>query len=159
MGSRDSFASIPSLCCSLVDLSRVLQELDGQHSLICSTPSLRCSVFDLSRVLQELDGQDPVHKEFWEALMVIAEVELQEAVKQDELDWARLRGEPKPAKYAIKESGLHEAVDSDVQMMLAGTTPSSCISLGYTMNACCYCYILACMDAQSRVLLTSLASD
>lgn len=52
--------------------------------------------------------------------MVIAEVELQEAVKQDELDWARLRGEPIPAKYTIKEAGLHEAIDSDVQMMLAG---------------------------------------
>lgn len=73
--------------------------------------------------MQELDSQDPMHKEFWEALMVIAEVELQEAVKQDELDWARLRGEPIPAKYTVKEAGLHEAVDSDVQMMLAGATP------------------------------------
>ena len=72
--------------------------------------------------IQELDSQDPMHKEFWDALMVIAEVELQEAVKQDELDWARLRGEPIPAKYAVKEAGLHEAVDSDVQMMLAGGT-------------------------------------
>lgn len=54
-------------------------------------------------------------------MMVIAEVELQEAMKQDELDWARLRGEPIPAKYAVKEAGLHTAVDSDVQMMLAGT--------------------------------------
>ncbi len=61
-----------------------------------------------------------MHKEFWDAMMVIAEVEVQEAVKQDELDWARLRGEPIPAKYTIKEAGLHEAVDSDVQMMLAG---------------------------------------
>lgn len=70
--------------------------------------------------MQELDSQDPMHKEFWDALMVIAEVELQEAVKQDELDWARLRGEAIPAKYTVKEAGLHEAVDSDVQMMLAG---------------------------------------
>ncbi|KAL3159310.1 hypothetical protein ABBQ32_011264 [Trebouxia sp. C0010 RCD-2024] len=72
--------------------------------------------------MQELDSQDPVHKEFWDALLVIAEVELQEAVKQDELDWARLRGEAIPAKYTVKEAGLHEAVDSDVQMMLAGKT-------------------------------------
>ena len=68
-----------------------------------------------------------MHKEFWDALMVIAEVELQEAVKQDELDWARLRGEPIPAKYAVKEAGLHEAVDSDVQMMLAGGTSRPCL--------------------------------
>ncbi len=74
----------------------------------------------VSHVLQELDSQDPVHKQFWDAMMVIAEVELQEALKQDELDWARLRGEPIPAKYTIKEAGLHESVDSDVQMMLAG---------------------------------------
>ena len=60
-------------------------------------------------------------------MMVIAEVELQEAVKQDELDWARLRGEPIPAKYAIKEAGLHEAVDSDVQMMLAGWCIVECV--------------------------------
>ena len=73
--------------------------------------------------MQELDSQDRVHKEFWEALMLIAEIELQEAVKQDELDWARLRGEPIPAKYTIKEAGLHEAIDSDVQMMLAGDHP------------------------------------
>ena len=71
-------------------------------------------------VVQELDSQDPVHKQFWDAMMVIAEVELQEALKQDELDWARLKGEPIPAKYTIKEAGLHESVDSDVQMMLAG---------------------------------------
>ena len=74
----------------------------------------------VSYVVQELDSQDPVHKQFWDAMMVIAEVELQEALKQDELDWARLRGEPVPAKYTIKEAGLHEYVDSDVQMMLAG---------------------------------------
>ena len=78
-------------------------------------------IFKLYVVTQELDSQDPVHKEFWGAMMVIAEVELQEAVKQDEVDWARLRGEPLPAKYTIKEPGLHESVDSDVQMMLAGT--------------------------------------
>ena len=75
---------------------------------------------DQKSLSQELDSQDPMHKEFWDALMVIAEVELQEAVKQDELDWARLRGEAIPAKYSVKEAGLHEAVDSDVQMMLAG---------------------------------------
>ncbi|DBA94110.1 hypothetical protein WJX77_004695 [Trebouxia sp. C0004] len=85
-----------------------LQEVQELHAAILS--------------MQELDSQDPVHKQFWDAMMVIAEVELQEALKQDELDWARLRGEPVPAKYTIKEAGLHESVDSDVQMMLAGKT-------------------------------------
>ena len=94
------------------------------------SPSLPPAPHDVAALLcmnalcyvQELDSQDPMHKEFWDALMVIAEVELQEAVKQDELDWARLRGESIPAKYTVKEAGLHEAVDSDVQMMLAGGT-------------------------------------
>jgi len=85
-----------------------------EHSLDSRMPQV------VSYVFQELDSQDPVHKQFWDAMMVIAEVELQEALKQDELDWARLRGEPVPAKYTIKEAGLHESVDSDVQMMLAG---------------------------------------
>lgn len=84
--------------------------------------------------MQELDSQDPMHKEFWDALMVIAEVELQEAVKQDELDWARLRGEPIPPKYTVKEAGLHEAVDSDVQMMLAG---------GWVVQVDCHVYVSA----------------
>ena len=93
--------------------------------------------------VQELDGQDPMHKEFWEALTVIAEVELQEAVKQDELDWARLRGEPIPAKYTVKEAGLHEAVDSDVQMMLAGGTPEPWF-IPPTCVECTFCCLAEC---------------
>ena len=87
-----------------------------------------------------------MHKEFWDALMVIAEVELQEAVKQDELDWARLRGEPIPAKYTVKEAGLHEAVDADVQMMLAGGTSWPCL----TPPACVEC-MLRCLVEQCAV--------
>lgn len=83
-----------------------------------------------------------MHKEFWDALLVIAEVELQEAVKQDELDWARLRGEAIPAKYTVKEAGLHEAVDSDVQMMLAGGWIVQLIVLHF----CCLAHALQAQD-------------
>ena len=104
-------------------VSHVLQELDSQdpvHKQFWDALTVTAMPHIVSHVFQELDSQDPVHKQFWDAMMVIAEVELQEALKQDELDWARLRGEPIPAKYTIKEAGLHESVDSDVQMMLAG---------------------------------------
>lgn len=67
-----------------------------------------------------MDTHQPTHVEFWEALRVIGDLELEEAVKQDELDWARLRGEPIPEKYNVREAGLHGAIDSDVQGMLAG---------------------------------------
>lgn len=32
----------------------------------------------------------------------------------------RLRGEPVPAKYAVREAGWHESIDTEVQVMLAG---------------------------------------
>ncbi len=93
----------------------------------------------VSHVVQELDSQDPVHKQFWDAMMVIAEVELQEALKQDELDWARLRGEPIPAKYTIKEAGLHESIDSDVQMMLAGRCCCDVLTQAWTLRIQHFC--------------------
>ena len=107
---------------------------------------------------QELDSQDPVHKEFWDAMMVIAEVELQEAVKQDEMDWARLRGEPLPAKYTIKEAGLHESVDSDVQMMLAGMPfllPSKCFLTFCRLGVLCSGLLVSSSQQGRCMALTS----
>ena len=71
-------------------------------------------------MLQELDTQEPQHVEFWEALRLIADLELADAIKQDKLDWARLRGEDVPAEYRSQRVGVHEAVDTDIQHMLAG---------------------------------------
>ena len=36
--------------------------------------------------LQSLDYKNPERKDFWDALMVVAEAELKEARKQDEVD-------------------------------------------------------------------------
>jgi len=75
---------------------------------------------------QALDSKDPVHVEFWGALADVAEVEYQEALYQEEVDRARLRGEPEP-EYRGGDAGLHSAVDTDIQMMLAGAYRRLCI--------------------------------
>ncbi|EIE19628.1 hypothetical protein COCSUDRAFT_67727 [Coccomyxa subellipsoidea C-169] len=67
---------------------------------------------------QALDSKDGVHKEFWDALGEVAEVEYLEAKHTEEADRARMRGEPEPEHRG--EVGLHAAVDNDIQMLLAG---------------------------------------
>ncbi|BDA46670.1 probable cactin [Coccomyxa sp. Obi] len=67
---------------------------------------------------QALDSKDAVHKEFWDALAEVAEVEYVEALHTEEADRARMRGEPEPEHRS--EAGLHTAVDTDIQMLLAG---------------------------------------
>ena len=66
---------------------------------------------------------DAERRDFWQALMTVCERELQEAVKQDHIDRARLRGEPVPEQYLQREQGLHSHLDQDVQGMLAGGQP------------------------------------
>ena len=66
---------------------------------------------------------DAERRDFWQALMTVCERELQEAVKQDHIDRARLRGEPVPEQYLQREQGLHSQLDQDVQGMLAGGQP------------------------------------
>lgn len=82
----------------------------------------------ICHALQELDTQEPQHVDFWDALRLIADLELAEAIKQDKLDWARLRNESIPAEYRSQRAGMHQAVDKDIQHMLAGmdAAPSCC---------------------------------
>ncbi|KAL4529491.1 hypothetical protein Ndes2526A_g04276 [Nannochloris sp. 'desiccata'] len=68
----------------------------------------------------ELDSRDTSHASFWRALAIVADFELSAAVKQDELDRAKVRGLPVPAKYLVREPGWHESLDADVAVMLAG---------------------------------------
>ncbi|KAK9806113.1 hypothetical protein WJX72_002023 [[Myrmecia] bisecta] len=70
----------------------------------------------------ELDVHNTEHVEFWKAIDTVCTAELQEAIRQDEIDRARMRGEPPPAKYLKRETGVHGSVHADVQMMLAGKT-------------------------------------
>lgn len=72
-------------------------------------------------MLQALDGKDAQHREFWDAMAVVAEVEHKEAVRQEEADRARLRGEPEPDHLQGGELGLHSAVDTDIHLLLSGT--------------------------------------
>ncbi len=68
----------------------------------------------------ELDSRDASHLSFWRALATVNECELAAAVKQDEMDRAKVRGLPVPAKYLVREPGWHESLDADVAVMLAG---------------------------------------
>jgi len=70
--------------------------------------------------LQSLDYKNPERKDFWDALMVVAEAEVKEASKQDEIDRARLRGTREPDQDAQEDTGVQSAVDIDVQIFLAG---------------------------------------
>ena len=52
--------------------------------------------------------------------MVVAEAELKEARKQDEIDRARLRGMREPDQDAREDTAVQAAVDMDVQIFLTG---------------------------------------
>ncbi len=90
---------------------------------------------------QALDSKDGVHKEFWDALAEVAEVEYLEAKHTEEADRARMRGEPEPEHRG--EVGLHAAVDNDIQMLLAGAQTATVSLGGYlgrqSVRACVVC--------------------
>lgn len=83
---------------------------------------------------RELDARDASHNAFWAALGVVAEHELAEATKQEDIDRARMRGLPPPAKYTIREAGWHESLDADVAVMLAGKRHSELVALEAGIN-------------------------
>jgi sensor histidine kinase regulating citrate/malate metabolism len=59
--------------------------------LYCILVSPHC-VMCVRACVQEYDRHDEDHVAFWTALMVVADHELQEALKRDEQDTAHLRG-------------------------------------------------------------------
>lgn len=68
----------------------------------------------------ELDSTNTSHASFWRALATVTDFELAAAVKQEDIDRAKVRGLPVPAKYLVREPGWHESLDADVAVMLAG---------------------------------------
>ncbi|KAK7245021.1 hypothetical protein RIF29_39851 [Crotalaria pallida] len=70
----------------------------------------------------DLDRATPTHVEYWEALLVVGDWELAEALKKDALDRARVRGEEPPSELLAEERGLHSSVESDVKELLQGKT-------------------------------------
>ncbi len=69
---------------------------------------------------QDLDRHEPQHVDFWQAMALVAEHELQEAERQEEIDRARVRGEEPPPHLTRREAGWHASIDADVSAMLAG---------------------------------------
>lgn len=91
-------------------------------------------------ILQELDRYEAQHVEFWEAMATVAEHELAEAQRQEEIDRARVRGEAPPPHLQRREAGWHASIDADVSSMLAGehscTLPSPvALAVGWRISA------------------------
>ncbi|GAX83217.1 hypothetical protein CEUSTIGMA_g10643.t1 [Chlamydomonas eustigma] len=84
---------------------------------------------DEIREYKTYDKYDESHSLFWNALYIIAELEVEEARKKDEADRALLRSkggsgleEDEKSKLAPNERGLHPDVEDDIQAMLQGQT-------------------------------------
>ncbi|KAL9264057.1 Splicing factor Cactin-like protein [Drosera capensis] len=70
----------------------------------------------------DLDRATPTHVEYWEALLVVCDWELNEVRRKDALDRARVRGEQPRADLLAEERGLHSSIESDVRNYLDGKT-------------------------------------
>lgn len=70
--------------------------------------------------LQELDSKDEEHAEFWKAMMVVCNAELELVERQDEIDRARMRGERPASVLMAGEIGVHASIDTEIHAMLAG---------------------------------------
>ncbi|KAL9266908.1 Splicing factor Cactin-like protein [Drosera capensis] len=70
----------------------------------------------------DLDRATPTHVEYWEALLVVCDWELNEVRRKDALDRARVRGEQPPAALLAEERGLHSSIETDVRNYLDGKT-------------------------------------
>ena len=71
----------------------------------------------------EYDKYEAMHSEFWGALLEVAEHELAEARRRDEIDRAHLKGgaaAAEAAAAAAADKGLHPDVEADVEGMLMG---------------------------------------
>lgn len=82
------------------------------------------------------------HVRFWKAMVVVAEHELAEATRQEEIDRARVRGEAPPAH--VREAGLHGSVDAEVQALIAGNALPCERSLGAPMRRVPPTAVLSC---------------
>ncbi|KAK9837652.1 hypothetical protein WJX74_002230 [Apatococcus lobatus] len=72
------------------------------------------------QLFQDLDSKDEEHAEFWKAMMVVCNAELELVVRQDEIDRARMRGERPASALMAGEVGVHASLETDIHAMLAG---------------------------------------
>ncbi|GAB2227020.1 hypothetical protein Droror1_Dr00008819 [Drosera rotundifolia] len=77
----------------------------------------------------DLDRATPTHVEYWEALLVVCDWELNEVRRKDALDRARVRGEQPPADLLAEERGLHSSIETDVRNYLDGKTYKELVSI------------------------------
>lgn len=77
---------------------------------------------------QDLDVHETEHVEFWGAMRIVADHELGEARRQEEIDRARVRGEALAPHLVSREAGWHASIDADVSVMLAGAQSSPHVS-------------------------------
>ncbi len=94
--------------------------------------------------VQALDRKDPAHVEYWAALATLAQHELAEAQKRDELDCLHLQGVRVSEEAVRREAGLHPAVERDIEGMLTGGLRGLVLEmLGATRCAvmCCQCKV------------------
>ncbi|CAM8949190.1 unnamed protein product [Rhodiola kirilowii] len=68
----------------------------------------------------DLDRATETHTKYWEALLIVCDWELAEALKKDALDRARVRGEQPPPELLAEERGLHSSIEEDVKKHLQG---------------------------------------
>lgn len=71
-------------------------------------------------IAQEVDNKVPEHEEYWKALLEVIEAELVVSLRQEEIDRARLRGDPIPEAPEDDEAGLHAALDTDIHASMVG---------------------------------------
>ncbi|KAL6759749.1 mid region of cactin-domain-containing protein [Haematococcus lacustris] len=98
------------------------------------------ALHDDIREYAEYDKHEPMHTDFWKALLAVADHELLEARKRDAVDRAHLAGGADAAARlaaasADGEKGLHPDVEADIQVMLQGQTYNELCSLEASLQA------------------------
>jgi len=86
--------------------------------------ALRETVGDIN-TMKEMDIYDPLHIEFWECLSIVAQAELMEAIRQDDIDRNKMRrssstGVTTYHHHHVKEAGWHDTIEEDVVKMFSG---------------------------------------
>ena len=117
----------------LLDTSFGFDDTDGQDP---ATIVSNLNVWQLKELkndvaeMAELDVKNLAHAPFWAALAIVTDHELATAQKQDAIDRARVRGEPIPRQYLVREAGWHSSLDAEVEVMLAGKRHGELEKLG-----------------------------